>query len=65
MAKPCYSQGIAPKSKGNEEKLATGLARLRDEDPSFTTEYHAETKQMLISGMGDIHLDVICSKLEK
>ena len=64
LAKPCYSQGIAPKSKGGEEKLATGLARLRDEDPSFTTEYNAETKQMLISGMGDIHLDVICSKLK-
>ncbi len=63
-AKPCYSQGIEPKSKGNEEKLATGLARLRDEDPSFSTEYNAETKQMLISGMGDIHLDVICSKLK-
>lgn len=62
--KPCYSQGIAPKNKGSEEKLATGLARLRDEDPSFTTEYNSETKQMLISGMGDIHLDVICSKLK-
>ncbi len=62
--KPCYAQGIAPKNKGNEEKLATGLARLRDEDPSFSTEYNTETKQMLISGMGDIHLDVICSKLK-
>lgn len=64
LPKPCYVQGIEPKSKGNEEKLATGLARLRDEDPSFTTEYNTETKQMLIEGMGDIHLDVICSKLK-
>ena len=64
LQKPCYSQGIAPKTKGSEEKLATGLARLHDEDPSFTTEYNSETKQTLMSGMGDIPLDVTCSKLK-
>ena len=64
FAKPCYSQAIAPKVKGNEEKIASGLARLKDEDPSFTTEQNTETKQMIISGAGDIHLDVLCSKLK-
>ncbi len=63
LAQPVYYQGVAPKVKGNEEKLAQGLARLRDEDQSFTMEYNAETKQMVLSGMGDMHLDVLCSKL--
>ena len=64
LPEPCYSQAIAPKTKGNEEKMSSGLAKLRDEDPSFTVEYNAETKQTIISGMGDIHLDVLCSKLK-
>ncbi len=62
--RPCYTQAIMPKVKGNEEKMVSGLQRLRDEDPSFSIEYSGETKQQLISGMGDIHLDVICSKLK-
>ena len=64
IAPPCYTQAIAPKVKGVEEKISTGLARLRDEDPSFDTEFNPETKQHLISGAGDIHLDVLCSKLK-
>ena len=63
-AKPSYSQAITPKIKGNEEKIAAGLTRLKDEDPSFTTEQNTETKQMIISGAGDIHIDVLCSKLK-
>ena len=61
---PCYSQAIAPKIKGGEEKIATGLTRLKDEDPTFTVVNNAETHQMIISGAGDIHLDVLCSKLK-
>lgn len=61
---PCYSQAIAPKIKGNEEKIALGLAKIMDEDPTFTIYNNTETKQMIISGAGDIHLDVICSKLK-
>lgn len=61
---PCYSRAIAPKAKGGEEKIATGLSRLKDEDPTFTTENNAETKQLIISGAGDIHIDVLCSKLK-
>lgn len=64
IPKPCYTQAIEPTSKNNEEKMSGGLAKLRDEDPSFETHFDTETKQMLISGVGDIHLDVICSKLK-
>lgn len=64
FATPCYSQAIAPKVKGSEEKIATGLSRLRDEDPTFSITNNAETRQLVISGSGDQHLDVLCSKLK-
>jgi len=62
--KPCYSQAIAPKTKGQEDKIASGLTRLGEEDPSFSLINNAETKQMVVSGAGDVHLDVLCSKLK-
>ena len=55
---------IRPKTKGQEDKVAQGLTRLREEDRTFTVVNNAETKQMVISGMGDTQLDVICSKLK-
>ena len=61
---PCYSMAIAPKTKGQDDKVAQGLSRLGEEDPTFTVVNNAETKQMVISGAGDIHLDVLCSKLK-
>ena len=61
---PCYSQAIQPKTKGNEEKVAAGLHRLEDEDPTFSFTVNNETHQSILSGAGDIHLDVICSKLK-
>jgi len=61
---PCYSMAIAPKTKGQEDKIATGLARLNEEDISFTLVNNAETHQMVLSGAGDIQLDVLCSKLK-
>ena len=64
FAAPCYSMAIAPKTKGQEDKVAQGLARLGEEDRSFTITNNAETKQMVISGAGDIHLDVLCNKLK-
>ncbi len=64
FAEPCYSMAIAPKTKGQDDKVAQGLSRLGEEDPTFTVLNNAETKQMVISGAGDIHLDVLCSKLK-
>ena len=63
-AEPCYSMAIAPKTKGQEEKVGTGLNRLNEEDPSFTLVNNAETKQLVISGAGDQQLDVLVSKLK-
>ena len=64
FATPCYSMAIAPKTKGQEDKVAQGLTRLNDEDRSFTITNNAETKQMVIAGAGDIQLDMLCNKLK-
>ena len=61
---PCYSMAIAPKTKGQDDKVAAGLIRLNEEDPSFTIVNNPETHQMVLSGMGDIQIDVLCSKLK-
>ena len=61
---PCYSQAIAPKVKGQEEKVGTGLNRLNEEDPSFTLVNNAETHQLVLSGLGDQQLDVLVAKLK-
>ena len=63
-AQPCYSMAIAPKVKGQEDKVGTGLNRLNEEDPSFTLVNNAETKQLVLSGAGDQQLDVLVSKLK-
>ncbi|MDR0446214.1 MAG: elongation factor G [Oscillospiraceae bacterium] len=61
---PCYSAAISPKTKGQEDKIAAGLVRLSDEDPTFSVLNNAETRQMVVSGAGDIQLDVLCAKLK-
>ena len=63
-APACYSMAIAPKTKGQEEKVAAGLNRLNEEDPSFSLVNNAETKQLVISGTGDQQLDVLVAKLK-
>ena len=63
-APACYSMAIAPKTKGQEDKVAAGLNRLNEEDPSFNLVNNAETHQLVLSGYGDQHLDVLVSKLK-
>ena len=63
-APACYSMAISPKTKGQEDKVGAGLNRLNEEDPSFTVVNNAETKQIVVSGTGDQHLDVLVSKLK-
>ena len=63
-ADPCYSMAIAPKTKGQEEKVGSGLNRLNEEDPSFTLVNNAETRQLVLSGAGDQQLDVLVAKLK-
>ncbi|SBW10193.1 Translation elongation factor G [uncultured Eubacteriales bacterium] len=63
FAEPCYSVAIAPKTKGQEEKIASGLTRLGEEDPTFNWVNNGETHQMVISGAGDMQMDVLVSRL--
>ncbi len=64
FAEPCYSRAIAPKTRGQEEKIGTGLNRLNEEDPTFTVTNNAETHQTVVAGAGDIQIDVLVSKLK-
>ncbi|HHV71256.1 MAG TPA: elongation factor G, partial [Clostridia bacterium] len=63
--RPSISMAVEPKAKGDEEKISGGLARLTEEDPTFEVHKDNVTKQTLISGLGEIHLEVITSKLQK
>ena len=64
FAEPCYSVAISPKTRGQDDKVAQGLNRLNEEDPSFYVVNNAETHQMVIYAAGDIQVDVLVSKLK-
>ena len=61
---PCLSKSIIPKKKGDEDKIISGLTKLADEDHCFTVETNPETKQMVLSGIGDMQLKVLVSQLK-
>lgn len=61
---PALTLAIEPDVQGEEDKIMTGLRKLQDEDPSFKIEHNPETKQMVLSGIGEIHLDVLKAKLK-
>ena len=62
--KPCLQMAIKTEAKGDESKIASGLRRLMEEDPTIAYENNAETHQQLVSGLGEQHLDVLVSKLK-
>src|SRR5260370_40914312 len=62
---PAYTLAITPKARGDEEKISSGLARLSEEDPTLHVERLEETKQLVIGGLGDGHLDVTLDKLKR
>ncbi len=61
--RPYYTMAITPKAKGDEDRISTGIARLLEEDLTIKYENNSETKQLTLSGLGDIHLDLVVSKL--
>lgn len=62
--KPCISLAVTAKKDGEEDKVFAGLYRLMDEDPTMVVEKDAVTGDTLIRGMGELHLEVICRKLQ-
>ena len=61
---PMFGQAIFPKTKNDEDKLSNGLARLVEEDPTFKVINNTETKETVVYGIGDQHLEVILNKLK-
>jgi elongation factor G len=64
LPEPLLAYAITPKTKGDEDKLATGLARLREEDPTFRVSRNEETHETVIYGMGEAHLGVQIERLK-
>ncbi len=61
---PCISSAVYPKNKGEEEKIATGMARLCEEDPTISFGFKTDTLESVLSAMGEVHIDVIASRLK-
>jgi elongation factor G len=65
MPDPIYTVAVVAKTKADEDRLGPALARLQDEDPTFHARRDPETGQTLLSGMGDLHLEVAIEKLKR
>lgn len=65
FTEPMISYAIEPNSRGDEEKVSTGLHKLLEEDPTLQFHVESETKEMLLAGMGQVHLEVTLEKLKR
>ncbi len=65
IPEPVISIAIEPKSKGDQEKMSTALQKLAEEDPTFKAETDQESGQTVISGMGELHLDVLVDRMKR
>lgn len=65
FAEPVISLAIEPKTKSDQEKLGLALQRLAEEDPTFRVKANAETGQTIISGMGELHLEIIVDRMKR
>ncbi len=64
LPKPSINVALIPKARADEEKISEGLNRLREEDPSFKIIHDAELSQMILSGQGELHLNIIVKRLK-
>ncbi len=62
--KPSLSMAIVVKKKGEEDKVASGLRKIMDEDPTMSFASNEETREMILSGLGDLHLEIVMAKLK-
>jgi elongation factor G len=60
---PVISVAVEPKTRADQDKLGEALRKMSDEDPTFKVDYNQETGQIVIAGMGELHLDVIISRM--
>jgi len=62
---PVVSLSIKPQSRSDQDKLARALAKLAEEDPTFVTKYNNDTSETLLTGMGELHLEIIVDRLKR
>ncbi|MFN2944524.1 elongation factor G, partial [Escherichia coli] len=62
---PVISVAVEPKTKADQEKMGIALGKLAQEDPSFRVKTDEETAQTIISGMGELHLDIIVDRMRR
>jgi len=62
---PVISISVEPKTKADQEKMGMALQKLAEEDPSFRVRTDEETAQTIISGMGELHLDIIVDRMKR
>jgi elongation factor G len=62
---PVISVAVEPKTKADQDRLATSMAKLADEDPTFVVKFDDETGQTIISGMGELHLEILVDRLTR
>jgi len=62
---PVYSLAIEPKTRGDDEKMGTSLNKLAEEDPTFGVKRDAEMRQTVISGLGDLQLEIVADRLKR
>lgn len=65
VPEPVFTVAVQPKARGDEEKVGAGLARLVEEDPSLRVQRNNETHQVLVAGLGDVHLEVLRDRLRR
>ncbi|HTG01459.1 MAG TPA: elongation factor G [Nitrospirota bacterium] len=64
-ADPVMSYAVSPKTRGDEDKVSTGIHKLLEEDPTLKFAYDEQTKEMVLSGMGQVHLEITLEKLRR
>jgi len=65
FTEPVISLAIEPKTRQDQERMGTALAKLAEEDPTFNIKVHPETGQTIVSGMGELHLEIIADRLKR
>ncbi|MHC4220796.1 MAG: elongation factor G [Planctomycetota bacterium] len=65
VPKPMFSLALTPSSRGDEQKIGVALDKLMEEDPCFKVTHDAQTKELVVSGLGELHLRIMLEKMEK
>ncbi len=65
LPEPLHAVAVEPKTQGDEDKLSTAFARLQEEDPTFRVERHQDTRETVMYGMGEAHLDVMTDRMHR